>query len=298
MIRNITNLYSKIKKRNNPSKQIQVGNYSIWTSREHKTDLYMQLFKLYDVQLGFLAKIIVEKYRETSVIDIGANIGDSAAVILSQVKVPILCIEGCKDYLQYLSKNKKIIGSEYIYIEESFVLEDDHYILQQDIKKINGTATINGSVLQQTHSESSAAVKSLKRILAENIKFENFKLLKIDTDGYDCTILEKSLNELEKNIPILFFEYLVSDSEDHTSWLDTLKNLMDLGYKYFIVFDNFGHPLLEINADYSKKFYELNHYLLSNQKNGTAVYYFDICAFHQNDVDIKEKFYTHCFSLP
>jgi len=62
---------------------------------------------------------------------------------------------------------------------------------------------------------------------------------------------------------------------------------LNINYKKFIIYDNFGNYLISINT--LEQFRELNAYLRSNKKNGIVVYYFDICAFNKEDIDLYEE---------
>src|SRR6266852_517263 len=60
----------------------------------HNLPLYRRSFPLYSSNVGRIAAAVAAKYRDIHVIDIGANIGDTVAIVRAQVNCPILCVEG------------------------------------------------------------------------------------------------------------------------------------------------------------------------------------------------------------
>lgn len=271
------------------SKEYQIGPHKILIPLEHALESYQKNYKRYDFALGEVAKIIFEKYPNSSAVDIGANVGDSAALICKYQNIPVLCVEGTPYYLNFLKKNALRIGSN-IFIDECFAGEDGSLIDSNNIMKKAGTASILKAEVETFSGLGSnpIKVKSLKRILVDNPKFLQMKLLKIDTDGYDFRIIRKSINEIKVIKPVLFFEY---DLHFYENAVDeamlALRDLVAGGYKHFIVYDNFGNYLL--STDDIAIFNDLNIYLNLNKKYKQIVYYLDVCAFHTDDFDLCKK---------
>lgn len=280
----------------------QIGPHTIKLPINHALKNYHEVFKRYDIALGEIAKIINTKYPDLTVIDIGANIGDSAALISKYNKIPTLCIEGNPKFIDILKENAKIIGA-HIFIEECFVGQDN---LTLDINKIEtkrGTANINNAIkknnLQKSlDSISSIAMQSLETILNKYPNFINSKLIKIDTDGYDFEIIKNSQEILNKLKPIIFFEYdpsMANNGEQGS--INAINSLVNIGYSQFIIYDNFGNYLLSLDNININNFIDLNAYLRSNKKYKQIVYYFDICAFHLQDLDLFKKIKEHEINL-
>jgi hypothetical protein len=68
-----------------------------------------------------------------------------------------------------------------------------------------------------------------------------------------------------------------------------MEALIRVGYSDFIYYDNFGHFLLHSNASNIRILGDLDSYLALSRKCGVAVYYFDICALHQQDADLVHE---------
>lgn len=147
-----------------------------------------------------------------------------------------------------------------------------------------GTASIVDAITV----EESAAIqtKSLTSIIANYPQFQNSQLLKIDTDGFDFFIIKSSIDIISQLSPVLYFEYDITfEANGESAGLETIQSLFEIGYEYFIVYDNYGNYLISLSNDEYDRFLDLTTYLASNRKrSGTpVVYYFDICAFTEKD---------------
>lgn len=253
-----------------------IGTYTLDLPHDHFLDVYQKLYPRYDYILGEIAKIVFEHFPlEDGAIDIGANIGDSAALLRKYHKIPILCIEGVPYFLEFLKRNCANIG-EQITIEAAFVGTGEEKI-PDSFQPLSGTYSLTSS-----QTETTTPTLTLSTILERRKEFSRAKLIKIDTDGFDFKIIKSSLNELAKMKPILFFEYdIFFSKEGSAEALETMNLLQDIGYQHFIVYDNFGNFMLSLEG--VKKFSDLNTCLLSNKTHHRALYYFDICAFPNTD---------------
>jgi hypothetical protein len=128
----------------------------------------------------------------------------------------------------------------------------------------------------------------LLSITEQHPRFSQPKLLKIDTDGCDFFIIRNSLPFLADARPVVFFEYYLEGSADaELQGLAAIEMLAAIGYNKHLIYDNFGNFLISVEAP--QRFSELNCYLKSNRKHGTAVHYFDVCSFSDEDADLCEQ---------
>lgn len=270
------------------SKEYQIGRYQIVLPPDHLLERYQSTWLRYDTALGYIAGVVFQKYPTSSAIDIGANVGDSAALIRKYLDVPVLCVEGNPEFIEYLKQNALRIGG--IEIEQCFVGNDGELVNLERLASSGGTASIVNAIA----SVGSAIVQtsSLASILERHPSFQNSKLLKIDTDGFDFFIIQTSIDAISKLFPVLYFEYDITfTANGEAAGLETIQTLVDLGYEYFAVYDNYGNYLISLSNQEYDRFIDLTAYLASNRKrNGTpSVYYFDIAAFTNNDVDLFEE---------
>jgi FkbM family methyltransferase len=271
------------------SKEYQIGNHKILLPLTHLLDKYQANWKRFDTVLGDVARIVFHKYPESTAIDIGANIGDTAALINKYIHVPVLCIEGYPDFIPFLEYNAAQIGD--IEIAPYFVGKDGESISLANISTDGSTASIVNSSNDMLLCDQ-IVLKGLSTLIELYPKFQSTKLLKIDVDGYDFDIINNSIDTISLLQPIICFEYDTSfRATGKVEALKAVENLFKIGYSYFLVYDNFGNYLMHLTEKDSEKFVDLNAYLNCNQHNSRkpTVFSFDIYAFPLNDHDLFVK---------
>jgi hypothetical protein len=142
-----------------------VGDARLLLPLSHELPFYRHDHPLYDRAIGHVA-------GDTGgpIVDIGANVGDTAAEMRARTDAPILCIEPDDRFFAILSRNAAQL--EPVELEHAAV-----------------------------------GAESLTRILAAHPAFAEPALVKIDTDGMDVPIVLANLDFLERVKPVLFFEY-------------------------------------------------------------------------------------------
>lgn len=94
------NMHSADKARN--VVPVQVGNYKILMPGNNPQISVYKYYPDANTQLARLAKMIISKYDDASMIDIGANVGDTIAVVRSHINIPVIAIEGyCFHFLSF-----------------------------------------------------------------------------------------------------------------------------------------------------------------------------------------------------
>ncbi len=83
-------------------KTYRIGRFELTLPADHPIDRYQKTYRLYDRVLGDIAHAVAAKYPDTTAIDIGANVGDTAALLCRDQDFPVLCIEGSPHFLKYL----------------------------------------------------------------------------------------------------------------------------------------------------------------------------------------------------
>ena len=266
-----------------------IGRYRIQLPAESRLLEYRERYKRYDSALGEIARIAQSKYPQLHAIDIGANVGDTAALIRRHADIPVLCVEGDPAVIPILRQNAEQFGNE-VEIEPSFVGPEGQFVDERRI----ADAGRNASLHEAVRRTGQLPFRSLKTLLANHRRFASAKLLKVDTEGFDFRILRSSLEWLGAARPLIFFEYDPSFTpSEPTAGIDTLMALVGIGYEHFVFYDNFGNFILSLRGVEHDHFRELDRYLLANRKAGTVVYYFDVCAVHGDDADLAQAIRSH-----
>lgn len=255
----------------------KIGEHSLMLPFSHNLPLYIKYHPHYSSNIGRISRLVKEKYSNLTIIDIGANVGDSIFIIKAETDCPILGIEADGLFFDLCVKNCASFPN--VYIEKAYVgnkTENVKLKLQED----NGTAHL----CKDMHGD--ILIKTLADILEKNPDFSKSKLIKIDTDGFDCIVLRGSIDFLATEKPIIFFEYdpffLSKQNDDGLSIFGLLNSI---GYKKAMIYDNFGEYMLSIDLSNLDLIEDIHNYF--SGRNGK--FYCDICVFHFEDIDLFEK---------
>lgn len=232
--------------------------------------------------LGKLSVCVKDKYPGLWVIDIGANVGDTIAIIKSALEVPVIGIEGDPVSFRFLEANTKQFQNVVILKE---FLGEKRQTLRVELEKSGWNTTL----IPTEHTGQELSLKTLDEVLEENqLLTQNLKILKIDTEGFDTIILRGATGLLQKHSPVLFFEYNKTNMDAIAeNGLSTLLSLEQYGYSYVIFFDNYGRYLLSTPINQHELIKQLHHY---SDDNHSRIGYYDVCLFHNNDRDLAQKF--------
>jgi FkbM family methyltransferase len=203
-----------------PTVRYRVGGIDLELPLSHELPFYRHDHPLYDARIGALAREL-----GGPVVDVGANVGDTAAAIRSESAVPVLCVEGDDRFFSLLERNAARLGD--VELERVFVEAPERGRVQRG----SGTARI-------VAGDAELPAKPLGRILDEHPRFARPALLKLDTDGMDVPILLANLDLLERLRPVLFFEY----DPYLGAAPEIFERLCEAGYGVAEWFENTGEP--------------------------------------------------------
>jgi FkbM family methyltransferase len=257
----------------------ELGGSKILLPRSHNLPLVRAAFPQYSTNIARLCGYMAEKYPDLHLVDIGANVGDTVAIVREHSQCPILCVEADELYFGILSENLQRANFHSVQAVRAFVATYTGQ-LQGDLVSAAGTAHfVNAS------SAPWDAVR-LSDLLNDFPRFQTPKILKIDTDGFDCCILRSELEWLSKQKPVIFFEYdpffFRNQQYDGTR---IFEDLSVSGYTFAIIYDNFGDLLTAVDLKRDGGILaDLQNYCIG--RNGHQ--YADVVVFHNEDRDIAE----------
>jgi FkbM family methyltransferase len=262
-----------------------IGGHEIILPPGHKLDWYRLRHPRYDEPVGEISDILFRKYNLLLSIDIGANVGDTAALMVKGRQCNVLCVEGNPRYTRLLKSNALSFCPRAEF-ELSYIGEVTE-IIHASVKTSSGTASI---AIDAVADGSKVELISFDMLIARHIAFAEAHLLKIDTDGFDPNVLESAKGFLATHKPVIYFEMdPLHASNSKQKCKRSLEILRERGYDKFHVFDNFGTHLLRIESDRCDIFDQLLDYPIRNRSlRAPALYYFDICAIHPNDDDVSD----------
>ncbi|HEY0904788.1 MAG TPA: hypothetical protein VGE14_12960 [Marmoricola sp.] len=172
------------------------------------------------------------------VIDIGANVGDSALQIAHATDAVVVCVEGDPYYLDYLVTNTA--GDDRFRIEHALLVptEDDQGAGMRAMRVGGTTRFVPDSVGNGVPTITPTGLRHLHPCT------EDLRLVKSDTDGYDVALVPAMARAWRDLHPVLFFEYdLRLSRESGLDPLEVWSSLAELGYTHVAVWGNGGHAL-------------------------------------------------------
>ena len=264
-----------------PLKKIKVGRFELLANLAHPVEGYLDKYAEFARNLPRIAQCIEQKYPQFNIVDVGANIGDTVAVLRSYgVENTIFCIEPLEGYFRLLEKNMPQFDDVFIY---------NYWLSDTSKNKVSMNLEVKDGTARYAAEGQSTSLNeiSLDDLVAHQ-SLKNIKLLKIDTDGFDLKILRGSTQLLEQNHPVLFFEYdaVYLQNNQENGW-ETLEKLRDqMGYEMVFFFDNYGRFLCSVYLSNEQQIKQLLRYIAAYR--GKFQYY-DMCIFHKLDSDLAMK---------
>ena len=255
-----------------PAVHCSLDAYNLRLPLSHELPYYRRQFPDYAVNLGRVSFYARQKYPNLTMIDVGANIGDSVAIVRSFSDHPVLCLEGEPRFFQLLKENTR--GLPAVEIEQTFIGAPGDHVASIDARHGNAQ-------LRLGPTPGLGTICTLSEALASHPRFATAKLLKIDAEGFDCRIIAAETKLLEHTKPILFFEYYPTCSElVGQNAFPVFATLASLGYSVILIYQNLGRYFMSLSLDQRDAIQDLHHFILD--LGGFC----DVVAYHNEDHDV------------
>ena len=212
------------------------GRCTLHAPSDHRLGRFRARHPLYDRRLPVLARLLGEAAPDAAILDVGANIGDSAALCrLEGCRSRILAIEASLTYLKFLLLNRIKRPAVFAGVEPVWSLvgtDPDAAIELHDGTARAAVAGRDGARFER------APLASLQQIAAR-AGVQDVGLVKVDTDGQDQAIVLAELDWLKAARPVLWLETDIAAKADETDWARILtEGAAD--WPFLVAFDNFG----------------------------------------------------------
>jgi FkbM family methyltransferase len=260
-------------------RKYKIGKYEVDIPPYFVLPQYQKSDKLYDRFLPVLGKNLSS---DKLVIDVGANIGDTAIALVQNCTNPIMCIEPSDRFFPYLVRN----------LQRMSVAD---FSRVKAVKQLIGTGLISGTLCHDKRGTASVRVinssDSPAHIALDKLvdDVSNVLLLKVDTDGFDFDVIRSAQAILCHSEPILFWENEILEDFQMTGFDELYSLLQEMQYKYIYIFDNFGNLMTE-EVDFAT-LRNINSYVYCMRKHNCTrtIYYTDILASTERNHAIVEK---------
>jgi FkbM family methyltransferase len=206
--------------------------------------IFARNFKQYNNPLLELAfETYQNKKKRINIIDVGAAIGDTIALIEANIPNVIekgICIDGDKQFFSFLERNfkdrKDILCVQALLSDSSSIKENEL------IRTHLGTASAQGVNKQ--------LAKTLDELSHEH-NFPKIDLLKIDVDGFDGKVLNGSKNLISKDKPNIIFEWhpilYEKTKNDPFTPFKVLNTLQYSNFIFYTKYGSFSHLMVDVN---------------------------------------------------
>lgn len=222
----------------NVDRRYTIGKFNnIKLPADHLLPTYQRRSQLYDRFLPCVAALLPPG---TTVVDVGANCGDTLAAMASvNSNVQYICIEPDPGFYGYLVKNIERMRTDDPRVRAIPVRS----LIGKDI----GPAALRGSggtkrATTANYSENAYKPTTLDDVV--NGFSTSISLLKSDVDGFDFDVLRSGGECILRNKPLIYFECDYENATQLESYHDVVNWLANVGYHHWVAFDNFGGVVL------------------------------------------------------
>jgi FkbM family methyltransferase len=232
-----------------------------------------------DAGLFIAAKEIFSKHPAKLFVDIGANVGDTAAVVQAGAACDMILVEPSPVFYPYLSRNVRQFG-ERAKTRQSFLVAPDDTDVRFRLLHSDGTA--------QPKREAPSKGRGPENLTLSDLSTSAIGLVKVDTDGYDLSLINAYMDQLAASETNLYFELEVRSADDVAAWSACLHSLLEKGFMGLLVWDDAGHFIC--SATSLMHVVQLLQWQLSYMKENFAgiqrVFNFDVLAVVSPDRDL------------
>ena len=256
------------------SARVRVGNFELDAPANHALFGFLKSQPYRDLSVGVIAKYVSAKYPNSSIVDIGANIGDTAAMIATHSNHKLILVEPSDYFFGFLERNIHQFPNEVV-LKKTLVSTGRS--LAGSLHYRGGTAYFDES----PDGEMQFKTERLDEICDSNTRF-----IKVDTDGFDVEILAAGLEWLASQHPAILFENTVDNEKDLASTNALFDELGNIGYRNFVVWDDAGFHLISTTSIEGLK--DLNRYLfkLKQHQYSQGMCNSDVLCLYRDDEDI------------
>lgn len=256
-------------------------DFSILLPADHMLPTYQRHHPKYDRFLPHLAKYIVSS---DTVIDVGANVGDTlAGMAAANSTLSYICIEPDDAFFELLVQNISRIKR----VKTDLNVRAVKSLVGKAVSAVNleGRAGTRHAVM---NGGGKIRSRPLDEILAD-APHSAIRVLKTDVDGFDYDVLDSSLAVIRRNKPLIYFECQFDYDYQRAGYEKTLSALEVDGYCDWTVFDNFGELILRARG--TDVVIQLMNYVWRQNtgKSARTIHYYDVLAVQSQDAALVDR---------
>jgi FkbM family methyltransferase len=264
------------------TRSVRCGNYILECPGSHILLQTGDTQPLRDQAVAFAAQYLGEKYPDSTMIDIGANIGDTAALMASSCRNRLLLVEPSDYYFGLLQRNSTCWPNPTVLKK---VLVGAESAAQLGVFHWGGTAEF----VQGEIADAKVPTERLCNLTSEHVCF-----VKTDTDGYDFQLLLDGLPWLKQQRPGVLLEVAIRSISDSAVADELFTQLHEIGYAHFVVWDDAGWPIIAGATIDGVR--QLNRYLqlIWTIPHTARIFNYDVLCLQSADADVLAHIERRC----
>jgi FkbM family methyltransferase len=245
--------------------------------RRHGLPYFARPGSPYAQNLVDLAAGLAREEGTVCLLDVGANVGDSALFVLAEVPGTAVCVEPDPEWLPYLQLNVGDLDN--VALEPSVLLGPE--ATQGSTLAIRHESVGTGRV-ERTSAGTGLPSITTDQLLERHPQLSGVRLIKTDTDGYDVMLVPALARTFLPSRPVIFFEFDPRPTVLATPELDPddlWAVLVGFGYEQAVVWDNGGRLIGPApTADLLRQ-----SAVLSNTPKQRGYQFWDVAVAHRDD---------------
>jgi FkbM family methyltransferase len=261
----------------------RVLGVTLWLPLSHRLPEYVSVHPDYGRNVVELAALVgAATHGPLRLVDIGANVGDTARSVLTSIDARVLCVEPDPYWLGYLRRNAA--GDPRITVEPALLLPDDTETPAR-VQRSGGTSSFVPAT-----TGSALPTMTATELRRRHPDFADARLVKCDTDGYDAALMPALARGWRETRPVLFFEYdpVLTQHVGQPPAQQMWSPLGALGYRDVFVWANVGTPLAVTSID------ELAARTAAGLAPAdTGCDYWDVAVLHTADNALADRLRAH-----
>lgn len=217
-----------------------------------------------------------------NVLDVGANVGDSAAQIVKRTDARVLCVEGDPFWIDYLRRN--VGADDRITRAEVFLAYPGSSWSGPTPVRAHGTTHF----VDDASSSAGVTTLPITELRKQYPAFDTMRLVKSDTDGLDVALVPAIVEAWQDSAPVVFFEFdpRLTRKAGFSNPNEVWDKLASLGYTRAAVWDNGGTALGQMDiADAAR-----NAAILERSPDEIGYYFWDVAVRRDDDTVAAQVF--------
>jgi FkbM family methyltransferase len=264
-----------------PIVRVNIGKRPLLIPWSHQLPFYLVQFPRYESEIGRLANFVHRTRGGLTMIDVGANVGDTVACLAGLSGARFLCIEALPRYFDLLRSNFE--DDPHVVLEHALLGDGSALDAGLEFAEIGGTAHVEPG----TGKDIDVPRLTLDALVDRCGAFREANLVKIDTDGFDLKVMRGGEGLFRSARPCLHVEFSPRHWRDYGGCKveDGLEFLAGCGYDTLVLYDNHGYLIGRDSTREPTLALAFLHYALRHPG-----FYLNIIAFHVSAKDATSFF--------